>query len=257
MDAGIYDDLSNADYFRETDWVSSSKLKAYLPEYYKPSTGPSDALDFGSAFHSRVLGGPSEPIAVVTASTWQGRAAQEQRRIAHEDGKIPVLTKDLERLDAMELAVQNHPEAAELLYTPQGTSEVSVFTEVDGIPCKARFDRLNDSCVAVDLKTTAAKPGPTSLARAVLDYGYEIQADHYMRVAAAAGLDVDTFIFVWVAKDDPWYVSVVELDEGFYDRAAHLRDLALERMQHPEMVEAYPGAESRLVAQLPRWARLG
>lgn len=252
MKAGVYTDLSNADYHAETDWLSSSQLKRLLPEHFKAGSGSQDALDFGTAFHTTVLNA-GEPIVSVTAASWQGKAAQEERTKAYETGGVPILEKQIPQLNDMADAVFTHREASRLL-DGAGKPEVSVFTEVDGVPCKARFDWLADG-YAVDLKTTASKPGK-DLAKAVTDFGYDVSADHYLRVASAAGLDVSEFWLVFVGKDAPHHVTVADLDATFYDRAAVLRELALERWQHPEMVEPYPGADSRLTLSAPRWARL-
>lgn len=251
--AGVYDDLPEQDYLDDTDWLSSSMLKAQLPEFYRPFSG-SDAADFGTAFHTRVLGN-GRPIVGVNAASWQGKAAQESRTAIDGAGGIAVLEKDLPMLDAMEAATRSHAEAADLLYKQPGRSEVSVFAKVDGVPCKCRFDRLL-SDTGVDVKTTAVGPGEYALAKVVIDRGYEVSADHYLRVASAAGLDVAEFKLLFVSKIDPYYVTVVDLDTSFYERAGVLRELALERWAHPEMVEAYPGAERRLTLSAPRWARL-
>lgn len=250
--AGVYTDLSNEAYHSETDWLSSSQLKRFLPEHYRtaPPTDRSN-LDFGTALHTTVLGA-GEPVIPVTAASWVGKTAQEERAQAYASGGVPVLEKQLPQLHAMAAAVAAHGEASRLLTA--GKPEVSVFAEVDGVKCKARFDWLADG-YAVDLKTTASKPG-RDLAKAVTDFGYDVSADHYLRVASAAGLDVSEFWHVWVGKDSPHYVTVTDMDSSFYDRAAVLRELALERWAHPEMVESYPGAYSRLTLSAPRWAAL-
>ena len=248
---GVYTDLSNADYHAQTDWLSSTQLKRLLPEFYKTGGGSKDALDFGCAFHTTVLGA-GEPVVPVTAASWQGKAAQEERQQAYAAGGVPILEKQLTQLDDMAAAVGSHVEASRLLTA--GKPEVSVFVEVDGVPCKARFDWLADG-YAVDLKTTASKPGK-DLAKTVTDFGYDVSADHYLRVASAAGLDVSEFWHIWVGKDAPHYVTVSDLDSSFYDRAAVLRELALERWQHPDMTDPYPGATGRLTLSAPRWSRL-
>lgn len=254
MNPGIYDNLSNSDYHGETDWVSSSMLKHHLPEHYKRG-GSQDALDFGTAFHTTVFG-VGDPIRPIPWLTWQGKAAQEERAAAYEAGEVPILEKDLPRLAAMADAVKAHPLASELVFNEPGRPELSVFADVDGVPSRCRFDKLLDVGHGIDLKTTAAMPSEYALVRAIIDYGYDVSADHYLRVASAAGLDVDQFSLVFCSKEPPHYVTVVELDQSFYERAAVLRDLAVERILHSEMVPAYPGANERLTVSLPRWAAL-
>lgn len=252
---GVYDSMTGGEYFEQSEWVSASKLKRHLPEhYYRPPSAARDALDFGSAFHTTVLGA-GDPVYAVTASTWAGNEAKTQRATAYADGMTPVLEKELPRLNAMREAVLAHPGAVKVLH---GIPECSVFAEVDGVRCKARFDLLDEKRrVGVDLKTTSAKPNEQALVRAVIDYGYDLQADHYLRTVSAVGVDIDRFVFVFVHTQPPHFVTVLELDETFYNRAGILRELALDRLLHPEMVDPYPGAQTNLVAECPRWARLG
>lgn len=255
MKAGVHDDLSGQDYHQARDWVSTGLLKSRLPEHYKKSSTVSrDALDFGIAFHTTILGA-GEPVVPVVASSWRGKDAQADRESVYANGGVPLLASELPRLDAMRDAVEAHSEAYSLLYEFTGSPEVSVFAEVDGVPSKCRFDRLLDG-VGVDVKTTTAKPGAHSLTRTVIDYGYDLQAVHYLEVARAAGIDLDRFVFVFVGKEPPHHVTVCDLDAAFLERGAVLRDLALQRWLHPSMVEAYPGQTGHLELALPRWAQL-
>lgn len=252
---GVHEDMSNTDYHALEEWVSSSQLKRFLPEFFKPFTSSArDALDFGTAVHTTVLG-VGEPLVEVPFQTWAGKEAKEQRETAYAAQSVPILSKDLGRIQAMADAVGAHFEAHRYLYELPGAPEVSVFAEVDGVPSKCRFDRLLEG-VAVDLKTTSAKPGAESLARAVIDYGYDLQAAHYLAVAETAGITVDRFVFVFVGKESPHHVSVVELDEQFLERGRVLRDLALQRLLHPQVVDPYPGATGVVELTPPRWAVL-
>jgi hypothetical protein len=259
MTPGVYTDLSNMAYHAETDWVSSSMLKRLLPEWYGPEPKNQDALWFGSAFHTRVLGGPSEPVAVADYPTWQSKAAKEFSEDAVSRDHIPLLLKDVALIDAMTDSLKNHSEASNLIWGTGGQSEVSVFAEVDSVPSRARCDRLLDDGVIVDVKTTAKKPNPGELDKAVTDFGYELSEAHYRSVLGAsqdldpAGFD---FVLVFVGKEEPHHVTVCRLDEGFKERGRKLVDLALQRFLHGEFTPAYPGASGTLELALPRWAKL-
>lgn len=247
---GLYSDLPNATYHAETDWLSSSMLKALLPEHYKTG-GSRDALDFGSAFHTKALGA-GDDIEVVAASSWRSKAAEEVRAKCDVDGVIPVLEADYDRILNMCEAIGKHGTARDLLYKREGTVEESAFAEVDGVPCRARFDKRIPG-VILDLKSTSAKPGSESLRRTIIDYGYELSAAHYLAVAEALGLDVQAFALVFVSKAEPHWVTVAELDESFLERGRRLRELAIER--HLRKADAYEGASGFLTLDCPRWAR--
>lgn len=272
---GIYD-MSNAAYHRETGWLSSTYLKSLLPEFFKQG-GSQDALDFGSLFHVVVL----EPDHLDDFPADNGLAVLDPKVIGIKaDGKpsdSPTSTKAwkdavaaevaagrrvitatewqsmLDRAHAMADAVREHETAAELLYGIEGTVEESVFADVAGVPCRARFDKRIPS-VILDLKSTSSKPGADSLSRSVADYGYDLSAAHYLAVAEAAGLDIQTFALVFVDKSDDHRVTVCDIDDSWLERGRALRDLAIRR--HCGQADAYEGATGFLTLTRPRWARI-
>lgn len=254
MESGIYTDLSNDAYRAETGWASSSTLKNLLPEHFKAFSGSASA-DMGSILHQRFTG-EDVPIEVVDALTWTGKAAKEALAAIQARGNYAILAKDLATVDGMEASLRAHGEASDLLVTQGGTWETSVFSHVDGVPSKCRFDKLTDSGEGVDLKTTKAGPGRYNVAKTVIEYGYDLSEAHYRAVAAGAGVELAGFTLVFVGKDDPYPVTVATLDEAFLERGRGLRDAALQRWLHPTMVEAYEGQLGRVELTMPGWARL-
>lgn len=254
MTPGVYTDLSHIDYLETEGFVSSSQLKRHLPEFFKPFNG-SPSADIGSVLHARFTGDDT-PLTVVDAATWTSKAAKETRETVTAAGGYAILSGDQSAVDGMENALRAHSVAESLLVGAAGRWEVSVFTDIDGVPSKARFDRILDNGVAVDVKTTKSGPGSYALSRAVLDYGYDLQEAHYMEVARSAGIELESFFFVFVQNVMPYHVTVVELDADFMERGGALRDLALSRYLHPSMVPSYPGETGTLELSLPRWARL-
>ena len=259
--------MSNADYHAQTDWASSSMLKALLPERYKTG-GSQEALDFGTLFHAVVLepdtldayvaldaekiGLKSDgtPAAVPTMTVAWKRAVAE----AEQDGKIVVAQTDWDRAHAMADAVHAHRTASALLFDGEGHNEESAFwVDDNGIQHKARFDRRIPGAL-IDLKSTSAKPGGDSLTRTVIDYGYELSAEHYLRVAEGLDLDAPNFAWVFVSKD-PIRVTVAEPDESLLARGRILRALALERLANPAAAP-YEGADGYLTLRAPSRARL-
>lgn len=253
MNPGIYTDLSNVDYHAETDWIGSSQLKGFLPEYFKPFNG-STAADLGSILHQRFTG-EDVPVRVVDAATWAGKAAKEEYEAAQAAGEYAILAKELPLVDGMEQAARDHKVANKLL-TGFGTWETSVFAEVNGVPSKCRFDRIAGSTHAVDIKSTKAGPGAYSIAKTVIEYGYDMSMAHYLAVAEAADIYFDTFSLLYIPRVPPHHVTVVTLDEPFLERGRALRDLALQRFLHPSMVDAYPGESEPIELSLPGWARI-
>lgn len=259
-------ELTNEDYHAQSEWLSSSMLKALLPERYKQG-GSQEALDFGTLFHTAVLepdllthyvaldadtiglkadGTPAQNPTMTAA--WKKAVAEVE-----QDGKQVITQADLDRALAMRDAILRHETAADLLFHREGTAEESAFAVVDGVPCRARFDRRISGAI-VDLKSTSTKPGKDAIARAVIDYGYDLSAAHYLAVAEELDLDVEGFGFVFVSKTEPYYVTVCDLDAAFLARGRALRELAIER--HLNRAAAYEGASGYLTLNCPRWAEL-
>jgi hypothetical protein len=267
---GIVADLPNDDYHADQRWLSSSRLKGYLPERYKAG-GSQDALDFGTLFHTVVLepdnlGGYVVLDAAAIAgnnpktgkpydsptmtSKWKTVVAE-----AEQGGKTVVAQADWDRAHAMRDAVAKHDTAARLLFE-DGQSELSAFaTDADGVAHKARFDRYLPGAI-VDLKSTSGKPGKDSIARSVVDYGYDLSAAHYLAVADLLGLDVQAFAFVFCTKDEPYRVTVCDLDESFLARGRALRERAIRRHLDPAEPR-YEGASGFLTIDAPPWALRG
>lgn len=263
---GLVTDLPNQTYHEQTDWLSSSYLKSLLPERYKTG-GSQEALDFGTLFHTAVLepdqlagyvaldaqaigvkadGTPAQNPTMTGA--WKRAVAE-----AEQDGKTVIAQDDLDRALAMRDAVTEHETANALLFQHEGTVEESAFVAVEGVPCRARFDRRISGAI-LDLKSTSTKPGKDSIARAVIDYGYDLSAAHYLTVAEALDLDVDGFGLVFVSKTEPHYVTVCDLDDAFLTRGRALRALAIDR--HLNRAAAYEGASGYLTLDCPRWAEM-
>lgn len=267
---GLVRDLSNDDYHADEDWLSSSVLKRALPEHYKTG-GSQEALDFGTLFHTAVL----EPdnlaeYVVLNAHEIAGNnpktgkpydAPQMTAKFkaavaeASEGGQTVVSQEDWDRAHVMRQAVVDHPDAKALLLDGDGDYEESAFAEdVRGVKLKARFDRRIPGAI-VDLKSTAAKPGTQSLSRAVVDYGYDLSAAHYLEVARLLDLDADTFWLVFVGKEAPHRVTVANLDESFINRGRTLRDLAIDRLTDP-LTPPYEGSTKPLTLVAPGWAHV-
>lgn len=226
----IVHDMPDVEYHARPE-LSSTGARLLLPEYKgspkkflweQTHKRTSRAFDLGHAVHSRILGvgagivvyppehlTPSGNVSTKAATVeWE----QEQRAA----GRAPVSPEELDRVKAMSDAVLNHP-TARLYLEVAVHREVSVFADVDGVPCRARFDALSDvtrnGVYAVDLKSAedATKEG---LEFAVKRLGYDVQEAHYEDVyEASEGRPIDVFVFIVVEKRPPFEVTVFELPD--------------------------------------------
>jgi hypothetical protein len=213
----IYDAMPEHEYHSRPE-LSSTQARQLLesPARYKYALTArresSATFDLGSAVHARVLG-VGWGIEELEFDSFRSKAAQEARDAAREAGLIPMLSKDLEQVHAMTEATLAHP-TARVLFEEASGREVSVFSEVDGVPVRCRFDALGDprdgGRIAVDLKTTLdASPG--GFTRSVASYGYDVQAAHYEDTLEADGEERPRMVFICVEKAAPHLVAVHRL----------------------------------------------
>lgn len=223
---------------------------------------PKQAFDLGHAAHRLVLGKGDE-FAVVDADSWLTKAAKAARDEAREQHLVPLLTKELAQAQAMADAVRAHPVAGALFQAGTGTAEQSLFwdDEETGVPLRARVDWLRPAApggraIVVDLKTTGASADPRALPRTIDAFHYEQQDDFYRRGVAAVGIDPDAaFLFVFVEKEPPHPVTVVELDVEAKRVGRERNDRAIRLFQECTATGRWPayGDDIELVT-LPSYA---
>lgn len=228
--SGIVYDLPEELYHAQPD-LSSTGVRLLLPEYKgspkkfqyaQTHRKDSRAFDFGLAAHAKVLGvGAGIAVYPPEHLTPSGNVSTKKETVAWEqeqraNGLTPVSPGEVQKVDAMAEAVLAHP-AARLYFEVAQFREASVFAEVDGVPCRARFDALSgetrNGTYAVDLKT-GDDATPDGFTRSVKKWGYDVQDAFYDEVHhAATGRHVDEFWFVVVERSAPFEVGVYDLEE--------------------------------------------
>jgi hypothetical protein len=198
-------------------------------------------FDFGSAAHQKVLGKGPEVVVIqreivdrktkevidrVDAPDLRSNSAQEHQQQIRAAGNIPVLRKEYQQIEDMADKLSHHTLAMELLSI--GDSEVSAFCvdEHTGVMRRGRYDHLADT-IGVDYKTSTTAD-PFSFGKTAVDYGYDQQTAWYLDLAEDLGQPLDAFPFVVQAKDAPYLVTVVELDDDSIERGRRRNHRALE-----------------------------
>lgn len=250
----VIDGLNDSIYHARSELGSTSvkTLAKYPPAVYRwqaDNPQPHKAIfDLGTAAHSLILEKSLLGIDVIVADSWRSKAAQEARKAAYAAGLTPMLEHELEGVKAMSDAVHAHPVAGPLL--TDHTPERSYFTELHGVPVKARPDAIQGTTV-VDLKTTGADLN--DLARNVNSFGYHIQQAHYTAVMEACGHTVDDFVFVFVSTQSPHMVRVVRLEEPAVDLGRELMTDALFTYKECAERNHWPGYTEIDTLDLPGW----
>lgn len=258
MKPGLYDDMPEPDYLSDPDSISASGAKQLLksPAHFRLPQWFSEAADLGSAFHTEALGVGQE-VVVVDAASWRGKDAAEAQEKARAEGKAPILAKQVPIVQAMAASVRAHPTASRLLAEP-GKPEVSAFWHDDewDVTRRARFDKLTDSGINVDLKSCISV-ARNDIQRTVVNYGYDLSTAWYEDVARGLGVDLVASALVFVEKTEPYRVRVVELDPDFVARGRRLANRALEIYRDCREADAWPNYDDPEFTTIhpPAWAR--
>lgn len=261
---------SNEEYHAQCSFVGKSMLddfrrsrRLYEALYVKRTMKrPSHtaATLRGSLLHQRILEPDLYFKSVVIAPHFDRRtkigkeAAKLFEDRARETHKTVIDDALAACVDQMAEAVKSNPVTAELLGL-DGPIEHSIsWTDVTGIECKARRDKVTAELI-LDIKTCEAAT-PNAFAKAAAYYGYNRQAAFYLDGDLANTGIVKDFVFIVVSAEPPYQAASYELDQVAIERGRQennetLRALA-ECYQSGEWSDPWERKITRLA--LPDWA---
>lgn len=221
---GVYDGLDEAVYHADTALaegfgpsLSSTGAKRILhaPATFKweqENRVYKTAYDAGHAIHGLVLG-IGEPVEVLDFPDRRTKAYKEAEKEAREAGKVPILKKDWEPIQAAAGAVLAHPVAGNIFAAGKAEQSIYATDTETGVTMRGRIDWLRANAV-IDLKTTGQSAHPWRFAKTCADFGYDLQAAWYLKILAALGYPTDLpYLHVVVEIEPPYLVSVVQLDD--------------------------------------------
>lgn len=217
---------------------------------------PKAAFDLGHAVHAKILGvGANIVVYPPEHLTPSGNVSTKAATVEWEKeqraaGVVPISAQDARRVDAMAEAVLSDADARPILESIQGR-EVSIVTDVDGVPTRARFD-IYDGVNAADLKT-GRDASPTGFNQSIAKWGYHFQRRWYEDAhVAETGTGLGSFPLIIVEVTRPHLVGVYDLDL-MYDDAAGDRCKKARRI-YRECVESgeWPGYGRRTLTA-PNW----
>lgn len=227
--------------YHELVKCSASALKALdrsTPRHWHAMQDQdSPALLLGRLLHAMVLtpeivrdGYACAPQ--VDRRTKEGKAIYAQFE-AESAGKAVVPYDTWVEAAAMATSVLEHQGAATLL---NGTErELSLIGSLMGVDSKARIDAWHGGLgCCVDVKTTRGLASRDEFERAIVSFGYGIQAAWYSRALHAAGLECKHVAFIVVEKAEPYAVAVFRL----MDDVVEMFDAEL-----PRLVELWKDAQ--------------
>lgn len=222
---------------------------------------PKREFDLGHVAHKLVLGKGAE-IAVVDFKDFKTKAAQQERDAAYAAGQVPVLATDHDRAQAMADAIRADRHANALLNPDHGVAEQAMFwcDEQTGVWRRVKLDyfptrRIGGRLIPVDVKTCVSA-APDAIDKAILNHGYHQQDDAYREAVRALDLDDNpSFVFVFVEKEPPHVVTLVELNDDFRELGWRRNREALDLYTRCRDADDWPGYVTGIhEAKPPRWA---
>lgn len=257
MKPGIYPDIPEAIYHRRPE-LSSTEVRLLLesPKRYRyrkdnpPLLDDRPAFTVGKAVHALVLGEGTLPEVIpddLLSSNGAASTNAAKAWIAEVESRGGSWMKRdaYEQVVGCAESVLADPDGRELLDRP-GTSEVSLFAEVDGVPSRCRFDFLPDSGagrrIAVDLKTTKdANPiGTRGFVKSLAQYEYAIQRAFYLDILNELTGEDAELVYIAVEPSPPYLMSVVQLGPKWREIGHQKADMGRELWQKYTAVDEWP-----------------
>jgi hypothetical protein len=251
---------SGPGYSRSFLWDVLNRTPAHAIWSRQHPTEPTEAMIFGSAYHTAAL----EPEVfrreyIVSEASRRTNAGRLIHASYGEAGLNVLKEETYVQILAMEAALRAHPIAGPLLALP-GTSEATLFARhpIWNLLLKIRTDRLLQSGVILDLKTTACA-APRQFRSHAYELGYHMQAAMYPEVMRMAGVPVPEaprFVFIAQEKDPPYFVAVYYADEEMERDGRADMERACEivaRCEDKQVWPAYP--EEFMPIGIPGWKK--
>lgn len=220
----FFDKLDDASYHAYPA-LSSSGIKHLLksPAHYLASLQvprePTPSMEFGTLFHMSILEpmlfeDKVMPMPELNLRTKDGKA---QKAELESTGKKLVDAKTFDKIRKMQKSIFNNWIADTYLLDTRLMKEYTLITDLDGKHHKAKPDGILPSQrTVIDVKTVA-DASEYKFQNAILNFGYHIQAAHYLNVCRRLGLEVDNFVFIAVETEPPYTCAVFDLSAEFLD----------------------------------------
>lgn len=209
-------------------------------------------FDIGRAAHRAVLGKggdfqvyPAHTLAKNgAASTTAAKEWAEEMRAL---GMTPVKQDEADAVNDMAGEIMSRLAFIDAAFPP-ARSEMAAIAEIDGVMCRAMFDHVpEDPRQPIwDLKTTT-DASAEAVMRAVMAYGYDVQAAHYTEVWHAATGERRNFQFVFVEKDAPHEVAVVRISGEAMEMARRRTRRAREIWRECLRDDRWPGYPAGII----------
>lgn len=213
------------------------------------------ALKLGRAIHMGILQPEEFNRHYVLAPNWDRRTKDGRemynRFMEQNADKELIGQDDYNDIVGMYESVWNDPGARDLLTGCEYETPLFWTDDETRIKCKCRLDAHKDGIV-VDLKS-CANASTRKFTKDAIDYGYDVQAAHYLRGYRAKFDKPAQFWFIAVEKKAPYAVNVIHAGGTFLDRGTFHLNILMDKLKECRKNRKWPGyGKNELI--LPEWA---
>lgn len=257
--------------YRKAVGESQSHLKTILksPAHYvsagKHRLIPSPAMTMGTAVHCLALEGREtfdqqftqrpEGIKFTTKEGKEWREANKKKTILTNDGRDRQWDSVIGMSEALQTLKWFDPATPDY----RKFNEVSIYWKEQGIPCKARLDRvipMEHETLVLDLKTTD-NISPAKFQSKLVDLGYDFQAAWYSHAASLIWGKPVRFIFVAIERGSPYTMDFFEVPRFMIEEARYRNKKALSILSECRKKDAWPTRQPSLkLLDYPKWYKL-
>ena len=261
--------------YREAKGIGGSSIKDLLEsvahfemdKVFTESTRK--RMDFGTAYHMALLEPDNFKTRYVVANgvpenkdgSPKKSSSEFKGLCANNPGKSILSIPEYNAISQMSDNLFNHSEARKLF--SEGDAEVSWFSkdEDTNLLLKGRTDFISETFgYIVDLKTTSdsSKKG---IMRTIENFGYALQASHYIRLVKDFTGEDFRYFLVFVQSSAPFLVNVCELSEEYLYWGSNMCQLALKKYadylsaSEDRKVHLRGYDESIISVELPHWKK--
>lgn len=191
----------------------------------------SDALIFGSAFHTFVLENHLFADQFIISPKFSGIGSRMAKKMFLESnkGKFPLSIENYIKIEGMANSIKNNALLQELLNPCNCLIEHPFYwvNPETGVKCKIKPDVYNTfKRIAIDLKSTE-DASTEAFRKDARKFRYNIQAPFYFEGLLHNGMNPDSFMFVAVEKNPPYLINLFYADNDTMaaGREIYLQDL--------------------------------
>lgn len=274
-----YLDIPFPDYLADHSHVSNSMLKrlgqspAHLQAYINDEANkvPTKAQIDGRVAHAKVLEPDTfdqnfyvipddlkKPTSVQLNAAKPSAASIKTMELWSEmleiaDGRELVRESDLDGYEAMRSVLMDIPKIKALLSNGKAEQTRYFIDTETGVRCKMRADFVHGSQqnVIVDYKT-CEDARPAAFARSVINYSYDLQANHYK-----VGGQAEYFYIIAQEKSPPYAAKLYLITSDWLQRGGTLRREYLNTYAECLASGIWPAYDTETdTLELPHWAEI-